>query len=98
MKFYTAWLEKQAEHNRRHDNAKEINDYIQEAGKIVKVGEHEVAIFAPFRSKLSALQTFTSGQVIAFALIGLLWIGLAILDAAGVVWYLRRPSSDRGTP
>jgi cellulose synthase/poly-beta-1,6-N-acetylglucosamine synthase-like glycosyltransferase len=74
VKFYAAWLDRQAEHNRRHDNAKEINDYIQEAGKIVKVGEHEVAIFAPFRPKLSALQTFTSGQVIAFALIGLLWI------------------------
>jgi cellulose synthase/poly-beta-1,6-N-acetylglucosamine synthase-like glycosyltransferase len=74
VKFYAAWLEKQAEHNRRQDNAREIDDYIQEAAKIVKVGEHEVAIFAPFRAKLSALQTFTSGQVIAFALIGLLWI------------------------
>ncbi len=74
VKFYAAWLDKQAEHDRRHDNAKEINDYIQEAAKIVKVGEHEVAMFAPFRPKLSALQTFTTGQVVAFALIGLLWI------------------------
>src|SRR6266566_4843042 len=74
VKFYAAWLDKQAQHDRRHDSANEINDYIQEAAKIVKVGKHEVAIFAPFRPKLSALQTFTTGQVIAFALIGLLWI------------------------
>src|SRR6266702_3814539 len=74
VKFYAAWLDKQAQHDRRHDSANEIDDYIQEAAKIVKVGKHEVAIFAPFRPKLSALQTFTTGQVIAFALIGLLWI------------------------
>jgi len=74
VKFYSAWLEKQAEHKRWHDNAREINDYIQEAAKIVKVGKQEVAIFAPFRPKLSALQTFTTGQVIVIALIGLLWI------------------------
>ena len=30
-------------------------------------------------------------QLSGGSLIGLLWIGLAILDAAGVVWYLRRP-------
>src|SRR6266702_2657062 len=74
VKFYAAWLDKQAQHDRRHDSANEIDDYIQEAAKIVKVGKHEVAIFAPFRPKLSALQTFTTGQVIAFALIGLLCI------------------------
>src|SRR6266567_814142 len=68
VKFYAAWLDKQAQHNRRQDSANEINDYIQEAAKIVKVGKHEVAIFAPFRPKLSALQTFTTGQVIAFSL------------------------------
>src|SRR5216683_930391 len=79
IKFYAAWLDKQAEHDRHHDNAQEINDYIQEAAKIVKVGEHEVAIFAPFRPKLSALQTFTTGQVVAFALIGLLWIAGILL-------------------
>src|SRR6266849_1532574 len=79
IKFYAAWLDKQAEHDQHHDNEQEINDYIQEAAKIVKVGEHEVAIFAPFRPKLSALQTFTTGQVVAFALIGLLWIAGILL-------------------
>jgi len=98
VKFYDAWLEKQAEHNQRHDNTKEINDYIQEAAKIVKVGEHEVAIFAPFRPKLSALQTFTTGQVVAFALIGLLWIAgvlvfrleflAAVIAAVTIVYFL----------
>src|SRR6266487_3813669 len=28
VKFYTAWLDKQAQHDRRHDSANEINDYI----------------------------------------------------------------------
>src|SRR6266700_2368880 len=51
VKFYAAWLDKQAQHDRRQDSANEINDYIQEAAKIVKVGKHEVAIFAPFRPK-----------------------------------------------
>jgi cellulose synthase/poly-beta-1,6-N-acetylglucosamine synthase-like glycosyltransferase len=98
VKFYAAWLDKQAEHNRRHDNAKEIDDYIQEAAKIVKVGQHEVAIFAPFRPRLSALQTFTTRQVIAFALIGLLWIAgmlvfrieflAAVVAAITIVYFL----------
>ncbi len=96
IKFYAAWLDKQAERDRHHDNAQEINDYIQEAAKIVKVGEHEVAIFAPFRPKLSALQTFTTGQVVSFALIGLLWIAgillfrlqfLAVVVAAVTILY-----------
>src|SRR5712691_1477449 len=42
--------------------------------KIVKVGKQEVAIFAPYRPKLSALQTFTTGQVVVLCVLGLLWI------------------------
>src|SRR6266480_391816 len=33
VKFYTAWLDKQAQHDRRPDSANEINDSIQEAAK-----------------------------------------------------------------
>ena len=79
VKNYADWLAKQAKHDVLNDNSKEINDYIQEATKVVKVGKQEVAIFAPFRPKLSALQTFTTRQVVALCVIGLLWIiGLLI--------------------
>ena len=79
IKYYADWLAKQAKYDVLNDNSKEMNDYIEEATKIVKVGEKEIAIFAPFRSKLSALQTFTSGQVVALCIIGLLWvIGLLV--------------------
>ena len=74
VKYYADWLAKHARCDELNDNSKEINDYVQEATKIVKVREKEVAIFAPFRPKLSALQTFTTGQVVALCVIGLLWI------------------------
>ena len=74
VKYYADWLAKQAKYDVLHDNSQEINDYIQEATKIVKVGDKEVAMFAPFRAKLSALQTFTTRQVVALCVIGLLWI------------------------
>src|SRR5260370_32992692 len=57
-----------------NDNSGEVNDYIQEATKVVKVGKKEIAIFAPFRLNLSALQTFTGGQVISFFVLCLLWL------------------------
>src|SRR5258708_28806687 len=74
VKYYADWLAKQAKYDVLHDNSQEINDYIQEATRIVKVGDKEVAMFAPFRAKLSALQTFTTRQVVALFVIGLLWI------------------------
>lgn len=60
VKDYADWLAKQAKYDILNDNTQEINDYIQEATKVVKVGEKEVTMFAPFRPKLSALQTFTA--------------------------------------
>jgi len=76
---YADWLAKQAKYDVLNDTTQEINDYIQEATKVVKVGEKEVAMFAPFRPKLSALQTFTARQVGALCVIGLLWmIGLLV--------------------
>src|SRR6266446_2545026 len=73
VKYYADWLAKQAKYDVLRDDS-EVNDYIQEATRIVKVGEKEVAIFAPFRPKLSALQTFTTSQIVALCIIGLLWI------------------------
>ncbi|HLL80843.1 MAG TPA: glycosyltransferase, partial [Ktedonobacteraceae bacterium] len=74
VKFYYNWLAKQAKYETENDNSKEVNAYIEEATKIVKVGKQEVAIFAPYRPKLSALQTFTTRQVVAISLIALLWV------------------------
>ena len=70
VNYYADWLAKQAKYDVLNDNSQEINHYIQEATKVVKVGEKEVAIFAPFRPKLSALQTFTTSQVVALCVIG----------------------------
>src|SRR5260370_15266794 len=79
VKNYAVWLAKQARYDELNDNAQEINDYIQEATKVVEVGKQKVAMFAPFRPKLSALQTFTTRQVVALCIIGLLWlIGLVV--------------------
>ena len=47
VKYYATWLAKQAEYNWQNDNSKEIESYVEEATKIVKVGKQEVAIFAP---------------------------------------------------
>ena len=74
VRYYADWLAKQARLDGNNHNLQEINDYIEEATKIVKVGNQEVAMFAPFRPKLSALQTFTTRQVVAICVIGLLWI------------------------
>ncbi len=74
VKFYANWLATQANYDVQRDNSKEIEEYIEEATKVVKVGKREVSIFAPFRPKLSALQTFTASQVVILCLIGLLWV------------------------
>jgi cellulose synthase/poly-beta-1,6-N-acetylglucosamine synthase-like glycosyltransferase len=74
VKFYTNWLATQANYDVQRDNSKEIEEYIEEATKVVKVGKREVSIFAPFRPKLSALQTFTAKQVVILCLIGLVGI------------------------
>ncbi len=79
VQSYVAWLQKQARYDAQKDQAQEINDYIQEATKRVKVGKKEVAMFAPFRPKHSALQTLTAKQLIALCVIGLLgMIGLLV--------------------
>lgn len=80
VKYYAHWLAMQANYDVQRDNSTEIKDYIEEATKVVKVGEKEVSMFAPFRPKLSALQTFTTRQVVVLCIIGLLWIiGLLVL-------------------
>src|SRR6266487_309514 len=79
VKYYANWLAKQAKHEVLNDTSQDIDDYIQEATKVVQVGAKEVAIFAPFRPQLSALQTFTTRQVLALCLLALLWVGGLLL-------------------
>ena len=95
-KYYAEWLEKQARYDEQHDNEEETRSYIEEASKVVQVGGHEVAIFAPFRPKFSALQTFTTGQVLVLCLLGMLWVAgllvfrlqmLSVVIAAITVMY-----------
>jgi cellulose synthase/poly-beta-1,6-N-acetylglucosamine synthase-like glycosyltransferase len=74
VKYYANWLTKQAKYDAENDNSEEIKSYVEEATKIVKFGKQEVAIFAPFRLKHSALQTFTTGQVVVLCVLALLGI------------------------
>lgn len=55
------------------DAARAMNEYIENAGKTVQVGKKQVAAFAPFRPELSALQTFTPGQVIGLIVLAIAW-------------------------
>ena len=89
VKFYASWLATQASYDVERDNSKEINEYIEEATKVVKVGKREVSIFAPFRPKLSALQTFTAKQIVILCLIGVVWIlGLLVFRLEAVTFIL----------
>src|SRR5258708_3547099 len=72
VRYYANWLHKQAQYDRQRDRAGEIESYIQEATRVETVGKVKVAIFAPFRAKLSALQTFTWVQFFGLSIIGLL--------------------------
>ena len=85
VKFYEKWLAKHASYDAQNDDSTEINSYIEEAAKVVKVGDQEVAIFAPYRPKLSALQTFTTMQIIAFFVIALLWIAGLLVFRLGML-------------
>jgi cellulose synthase/poly-beta-1,6-N-acetylglucosamine synthase-like glycosyltransferase len=70
---YANWLAKQAE-NETHQSPEEVNNYVREATTLVKVGEHEVAPFAPFRPELSALRTFTTPQILTCCTLAVLWL------------------------
>src|SRR5437764_6682158 len=60
------------------DNAEYINAYNEEARKRVTHSKREFCTFAPFQSRLSALQTTTIGQKIGIALLLSLLIALFI--------------------
>ncbi len=83
---YAEWLTAQSQRGVRgsepykSEALREMNEYIENAGKTVQVRDREIATFAPFRPDLSALQTFTPRQIIAL-------ITLAIAWATGILFF-----------
>ena len=77
---YAEWLAAQARHREREEYpygtgvTREMNDYAESAAKTALVGKRKVQIFAPFRAKHSALQTFTPRQIIVLSVMMLAWV------------------------
>ncbi len=69
---YAEWLATQARREAKNDQVREINAYIKNATQPVQVKGKDIAIFAPYRPELSALQTFTAQQVGTLIVIALL--------------------------
>lgn len=70
MKRYLVWLLDHAQHDWVED-VKEIHSYAKQARRIVEVDNRQIQIFAPFRSRYSALHTLTRSQGITLILAGL---------------------------
>src|ERR1700676_5575980 len=83
---YAEWLSAQNQRGVRGSEQyktealREMNEYIEDAGKTVRVRDREIATFAPFRPDLSALQTFTPRQIIALVVLAIAW-------ATGVLFF-----------
>ena len=76
---YTEWLSAQARHNTPANAAREMKEYVENAGKTVLIGSRKIEIFAPFHPKHSALQTITRWQAIGIVVIFIAWeIGLHV--------------------
>ena len=75
---YAQWLTKQTK-NEKRDTQAEIDAYRKEATVLVKVGEQEIAPFAPFRPELSALQTFTRPQVATLCILAVCATGAEVV-------------------
>jgi len=61
---YAAWLAADDKHNNTISYREETHEYFDDAMRKVNVASREVRTFAPFRNDLSALRTFTPGQVV----------------------------------
>jgi cellulose synthase/poly-beta-1,6-N-acetylglucosamine synthase-like glycosyltransferase len=81
---YAEWLTAQSQRGvlgseiHRPEAFREMNEYIENAGKTVRVRDREIATFAPFRPDLSALQTFTPRQIIGLIVLALAWATSAL--------------------
>jgi cellulose synthase/poly-beta-1,6-N-acetylglucosamine synthase-like glycosyltransferase len=68
---YADWLAAESQRNNVVSRREETNEYINEALRPIIIGNARAKPFAPFRHKLSALQTLTFGQATALVVIGL---------------------------
>lgn len=66
---YTTWLAADDEYNRTISYREETNEYVDDAMSTVFIAGKQVRMFAPFRYELSALRTFTPGQLVLFAVL-----------------------------
>ena len=74
---YAEWLSAQAKRNTLANTIQTMNEYAEDAGKTVLVGERKIKIFAPFRPAHSALWVITRPQAVALLVILLGWyVGL----------------------
>ena len=72
---YRHWL---AQQSTIKSDAQERAEYALNASRVVQVNGKEVATFAPFRPELSALQTFTTPQLLILCALILAWtLGVA---------------------
>ena len=77
---YRHWLVQQSH---AASDAQERAEYELNASRVVQVHGKEVATFAPFRPDLSALQTFTTPQLVTICTLILAWtVGVAYFQLA----------------
>jgi cellulose synthase/poly-beta-1,6-N-acetylglucosamine synthase-like glycosyltransferase len=86
VQHYERWLDADAQRGYTINSQKALEDYRSLALRTTEVDGKEIAIFAPFRQKFSALQTFTPGQLFVLALmLMLLIVGLALFPTQTLV-------------
>lgn len=70
VKYYADWLAKKAMYDILNDNSKELNDYIDEATKIIKVGGKEVANLHRFDRSFQPCKPLPTGRSLLFVSLG----------------------------
>ncbi len=72
VKYYSQWLDADTQRGYAINSTLAIEEYRDIALRTTQINGKDVAIFAPFRKKLSALRTFLPSQLFILGLIGLL--------------------------
>jgi cellulose synthase/poly-beta-1,6-N-acetylglucosamine synthase-like glycosyltransferase len=72
VKYYAQWLDDDTQRGYAINSQEAIEEYRDIALRTTEMNGKEIAIFAPFRQKLSALRTFLPSQILFLGLIALL--------------------------
>jgi cellulose synthase/poly-beta-1,6-N-acetylglucosamine synthase-like glycosyltransferase len=72
VNYYSQWLDADTQRGYAINSTEAIEEYRDIALRTTEINGKEVAIFAPFRQKLSALRTFLPSQILTLCLIALL--------------------------